>query len=200
MWIPQLSPNFEPRQELVQYVVLHAMNMPTTQDALNMLCDPQSKVSSHYVVDRDGTVYQLVSENCVAWHAGESAWGSEKNLNRNSIGIELIGEPHKPDGTYTEQQYSRLKVLLTSLKNRYGIEPHNVVGHSDIAPERKTDPGAGFEWFRLEQDGLVERPNFTEHTVYAELNDYGYQGSEAAVRRAVMRRLGIKPPISVLNP
>lgn len=121
--------------------------------ALARLCDPAAEVSCHYLINRDGTFYQLVKDEHVAWHAGVSQWGELEGLNQYSIGIEL-SHPGLEDVPYTEAQYAVLIPLLQDLLARHTIPPENVLAHSDIAPERKTDPGPMFDWSRLAVAGV----------------------------------------------
>ena len=124
--------------------------MQSERESLIRLCDPKSKVSSHFVISRNGKVYKLVQENKIAWHAGESCWGKYKNLNKNSIGIELINKGHRFGYTsFNKKQLSSLIKVCKNLIKKYKIIKKNVVGHSDVAPLRKIDPGEKFPWKHL---------------------------------------------------
>ena len=158
------SPNFAPRAQAVQFVVLHGTWMTSAQAALERLCSPAAQVSAHYVIDEAGQVYQLVAEQHVAWHAGKSQWAGVSGLNSCSIGIELCnpgdgtGEGAQPVAAvrpYTAAQYAACIAVLRDVLQRHALHPAAVVRHSDIAPQRKTDPGAHFDWARLVQAGVA---------------------------------------------
>jgi len=142
------SPNYGERRP--NYVILHQTSNDTVEQALATLTDPERKVSAHYLVGRDGTLYQLVAENQRAWHAGASYWGGNTDMNSASIGIELDNNGAKP---FAEAQIARLLQLLGELKERYGMPSANFLGHGDVAPGRKVDPSALFPWQRLAAAG-----------------------------------------------
>lgn len=124
--------------------------MQSELESLNKLCSSRSKVSSHIVINRNGKIYRLVKDNQIAWHAGISCWGKYKNLNKNSIGIELINKGHQYGYTnFTKKQILSLVKVCKNLIKKYKIKSKNVVGHSDIAPLRKIDPGEKFPWEKL---------------------------------------------------
>jgi len=149
------SPNFANELITPKYVVLHSMCHQDIE-ALEFLCAKENGVSAHYFIARNGDVYNLVDDNKKAWHAGYSCWKGQEFLNPNSIGIELgnTGVEGNEDG-YTDQQYDSLILLLKYIKKRYNIKPENIIAHSDIAPERKTDPGAKFNWDLLIENNLA---------------------------------------------
>ena len=121
--------------------------MQSERESLSRLTNPRSKVSSHFLINRNGKVYRLVNDNKIAWHAGKSSWGKYKNLNNNSIGIELVNKGHKFGYTnFKKKQISSLIKICKSLIKKYKIKKKNVIGHSDIAPLRKIDPGEKFPW------------------------------------------------------
>jgi N-acetylmuramoyl-L-alanine amidase len=136
-------------------LVLHYTGMPDAGQALQWLCNPVSQVSAHYFVFENGHVLQLVPEARRAWHAGKSCWDGESDINSASIGIE-IANPGHPGGMppYAEPQIAALIALTRDIVTRWGIAPHRVLGHSDIAPERKSDPGEPFPWERLHAAGV----------------------------------------------
>jgi N-acetylmuramoyl-L-alanine amidase len=151
------SPNFDARPEDagIDMLVIHYTGMPTAAEALDRLTDPQAKVSAHYLIDEDGTLYHLVAEKDRAWHAGESYWRGAAGLNARSIGIELVNPGHEFGyRPFPEAQMAALVALASALVRRYPIPPCNVVGHSDIAPRRKSDPGELFDWRRLALAGV----------------------------------------------
>ena len=135
---------------MVDKLVLHYTDTKSARDALDILCDPEREVSAHYLLDEDGTVYQLVPEARRAWHAGVSFWRGDRDVNSSSIGIE-IQNPGERFGLkpFPEVQLSALIPLCRDIIERHRLEPVNVVGHSDIAPGRKRDPGPLFPWARL---------------------------------------------------
>ena len=156
------SPNFDdrPLRTLIDTVVLHYTDMPSTATSLERLSDPLYKVSSHYLIDEDGTIYQLVAEEKRAWHAGESSWQGRSKVNDFSIGIELQnpGHVHFLENNawhlYPTTQSQALLSLLTDIASRYPFIRHNTVGHCDISPNRKIDPGPHFNWELLTAKGF----------------------------------------------
>lgn len=144
------SPNWNTRKLPVSMVVLHYTGMESGTAALERLCDPAAEVSAHYMIDEDGTVTRLVDEDKRAWHAGRSYWRGETDLNSASVGIELVNPGHEFGyRPFPDAQMEALLPLLADIVKRHGIAPVNVVGHSDIAPARKTDPGELFDWDTL---------------------------------------------------
>ena len=153
------SPNFDDRPEggAIDLVVLHYTDMTSAEEALDRLCDPDAKVSAHYLIDLDGAVNKLVDEQKRAWHAGVSYWAGHRNVNDISIGIELQNQGHDrglPD--YPDAQVSALVDLLRAIQSRHSISTDRIVGHSDVAPDRKIDPGEHFPWDRLAAEGLAQ--------------------------------------------
>jgi len=138
------SPNFDERRP--NFVILHHTSDDNAEQALTTLTDPVRKVSSHYLIARDGRIYYLVDELARAWHAGESYWGGNRDLNSASIGVELDNNGEEP---FAEAQIEALIALLADLKARYGIPTANFIGHGDVAPGRKVDPSRWFPWQRL---------------------------------------------------
>jgi N-acetylmuramoyl-L-alanine amidase len=143
------SPNFDARRP--NLVVLHHTSDSTLDAALSTLTDPGRKVSAHYLVGRDGQIVRLVEERERAWHAGLSWWGGNTDVNSASIGIELDNDGCEP---FADAQIDALLALLADVTRRYNIPGVNVVGHADIAPERKADPSARFPWRRLAEHGF----------------------------------------------
>jgi N-acetylmuramoyl-L-alanine amidase len=141
------SPNFDARPAEIAFLVLHYTGMKSAAAAVERLTDPASKVSSHYVVDEDGAVYQLVEEANRAWHAGVSFWRGVSGLNDGSVGIEIVNPGHEWGyRAFPDAQMDAVALLCRSIMERHGIPARNVVGHSDIAPDRKQDPGELFPW------------------------------------------------------
>ena len=154
------SPNHDERPSAVDMLVLHYTGMQTAEEALARLCDPTAKVSAHYTVDRDGTVYAHVPEERRAWHAGVSFWAGRPSVNDVSIGIELINPGHEFGYVpYTEEQVERLIELCREILARHPIPPERVLAHSDVAPTRKADPGELFPWQRLAEAGIGVWPS-----------------------------------------
>ena len=144
------SPNFNRKKrskKSIKIIVIHYTGMQSERESMIRLCNPKSKVSSHFVINQNGRVYRLVQDNQIAWHAGKSCWGKYKNLNKNSIGIELVNKGHKFGYTnFKKKQILSLIKICKSLIRKYKIKKRNVVGHSDISPLRKIDPGEKFPW------------------------------------------------------
>ncbi len=149
------SPNFDVRKLPISCLVLHYTGMRTGQAALDRLRDPEAKVSAHYLVEEDGRIFQMVDEKDRAWHAGVSNWNGIKDLNSASIGIEIVNGGHDfglPD--FPDKQINAVIGLSKAVIKRYDIRAKNVVGHSDIAPARKEDPGEKFPWIGLAAAGV----------------------------------------------
>ena len=144
------SPNFDARELPVSMIVLHYTGMESAQAAIDRLRDPEAKVSAHYLVDEDGRILQLVDERHRAWHAGRSHWRGVTDVNSASIGIEIVNPGHEFGyRPFPEAQMSSLIPLVADIKERHAITRGNVVGHSDVAPARKQDPGELFNWNAL---------------------------------------------------
>jgi N-acetylmuramoyl-L-alanine amidase len=146
-WWP--SPNFDERR--ASFVVIHYTGSDTAADALRTLTSRRAEVSAHYLIVRDGTIVQLVDERSRAWHAGESRWGGSLDVNSTSIGIELDNNGREP---YPQTQIDALPSLLSDLRQRHRLPAANFVGHSDVAPQRKLDPGPLFPWRTLAASGF----------------------------------------------
>jgi N-acetylmuramoyl-L-alanine amidase len=151
------SPNFDARPEdtPIDMLVLHYTGMRTAWEALDRLCDPGAKVSAHYVIDEDGTIAALVDEDRRAWHAGLACWRGARDVNGRSIGVELVNPGHEFGyRKFPEAQMKALEDLAKAVLARHPIPPRNVVGHSDVAPARKQDPGELLDWQRLARAGI----------------------------------------------
>ena len=149
------SPNFNKRKKSIKIIIIHYTGMQSERESIIRLCNPKSKVSSHFLINQNGKVYRLVKDNEIAWHAGKSCWGKYENLNKNSIGIELVNKGHKFGYTnFSKKQLSSLIKICRSLIKRYKIKKRNVVGHSDVAPLRKIDPGEKFPWKQLAKKNI----------------------------------------------
>ncbi|MEC9291886.1 MAG: N-acetylmuramoyl-L-alanine amidase [Pseudomonadota bacterium] len=182
------SPNHEPRTEDIKYIVVHGTWMESDKEALERLSCPQAKVSCHYYIDQQGQLIQMVAETQVAWHAGVSAWRDDVSLNKNSIGIEVSVLPHQK---FHECQYETLEWLLKDLRERYALSTDVVLAHSDIAPNRKDDPGRGFDWGRLaSRDLVLNKPESLDVTNPESLRAFGYVGEDAHILKAAKLRWG----------
>ena len=153
--IERPSPNHAARQSAIDVLVLHYTELPL-DESLKVLCDGRrpNRVSAHYVLAEDGSAYRLVGEDRIAWHAGRSHWRGRDALNGTSIGIEIVNL-HGDRHDYPEAQIAALIALCRDIISRHpAIVPRNVVGHSDIAPKRKVDPGLRFPWATLAASGV----------------------------------------------
>jgi len=175
------SPNHDARPSgaAIDMLVLHYTGMKTADEALARLCDPEAKVSAHYTIGTDGRVYAHVPEERRAWHAGVSFWAGEAKVNGRSIGIELVNPGHEFGYVpFAETQIAALIDLARTILARHPIPPAHVLGHSDVAPGRKMDPGELFPWARLAQSGIGLWPKTNERVLGekpdAALKRYGY--------------------------
>jgi N-acetylmuramoyl-L-alanine amidase len=172
------SPNHDSRNGApVDILVLHYTGMQTAEEALSRLCDPAAKVSAHYTIDRDGTIYAHVPESERAWHAGVSYWAGERNVNARSIGIEIVNPGHEFGYIpFADAQIDTVIELAHGILKRHPIAPRRVIGHSDVAPARKNDPGELFPWQRMASEGIGAwpKPAKTSGNFAADLARYGY--------------------------
>jgi N-acetylmuramoyl-L-alanine amidase len=174
------SPNFNNRNAPIDILLLHYTGMQSAQAAVDRLCDPKAQVSAHYVIDEDGTTYRLVEEEYRAWHAGVSYWAGTRDVNAHSIGIEIVNPGH--EFGYRAFPFMQMQAVLTLAKEivaRHGIPPSRVLGHSDVAPLRKEDPGELFDWRYLAENGVGLWPNpkpcaWSDAEFLLKLGDYGY--------------------------
>ena len=153
------SPNFDERDYKIDTLILHYTGMLTGEEALVRLRDASAKVSAHYCVEENGDVYRLVDEANRAWHAGVASWQGEDNINARSIGIEIVNPGHAfgyPD--FPDVQIEAVLALTKDICARHKISPLRVLGHSDVAPRRKEDPGEKFPWGRFAAEGLALAP------------------------------------------
>ncbi|MBX3561759.1 MAG: N-acetylmuramoyl-L-alanine amidase [Sphingomonas sp.] len=192
------SPNFDERGQPISVIVLHYTGMESAEAAIAHLRDPDSRVSCHYLVAEDGQVLRMVAEDKRAWHAGKSYWRGHGGINHSSIGIEIVNPGHawgyRP---FPDQQIDALIPLIADIKERYGITRGNIVGHSDIAPARRQDPGELFPWGRLARHRLalprptknLLDPNWTDSGFLLALERFGYDVTdELAAVVAFQRR------------
>ena len=163
---PNYSRNSRPKKS-IKFIIIHYTGMQSEIESINRLINKNSKVSCHYLINRKGTIMQMVKENKIAWHAGVSKWKNIKNLNKNSIGIELVNKGH----FFGYENYSNLQInslikLCSKLKKKYKIHKENFLGHSDIAPNRKIDPGEKFPWKRLSNYKLGKWYNLKKSEIF----------------------------------
>lgn len=200
------SPNYNERRggAAVKYIILHYTGMKTAEEALERLCDPSSEVSSHYAIEENGKIHTLVPENKRAWHAGLSYWEGETDLNSASIGIELVNPGHEFGyRPFPDRQIAALIKLCRKIMAQHTLGRDCILGHSDIAPARKIDPGHFFPWQILAAAGIGRWPKPKEigyqaaedlihhpPSIHQLLNGFGYdpQLEDAEVIRAFMRR------------
>jgi N-acetylmuramoyl-L-alanine amidase len=201
-WVP--SPNHNAREAVL--VVIHATTQDSVEESIETLRTANSggPVSAHYLIGRDGALYQLVSEDLRAWHAGPGAWGTISDVNSASIGIELDNNGTDP---YPAQQIDSLLRLLADICKRNGIPREQVIGHADMAPTRKTDPGAQFPWARLAQEGfgrwprapLADPPTGFNPAVALRLLGYSSDDHAAVIRAFHLHYRGIDSETAVLD-
>jgi N-acetylmuramoyl-L-alanine amidase len=192
------SPNFDDRTEPVSILVLHYTGMHDAASAIARLSDPDAKVSAHYLVAEDGQIVKMVPEEKRAWHAGKSYWRGKTALNSSSIGIEIVNPGHEWGYVpFPDAQIEAVIQLTADIIGRYRITRGNVVGHSDIAPLRKSDPGELFPWGRLAKLRLalprptknLMDPHWTDGGFLLALERFGYDVSDGpAAVRAFQRR------------
>src|SRR3954471_18439704 len=149
------SPNFGPRPKGPPHIlVLHYTGMQSGEAALTRMRDPAAEVSAHYMVEEDGRVFRLVPEERRAWHAGKSSWRGETDVNSASVGVEIVNPGHEFGyRPFPEAQVAAVFALVADIRSRWTIADVDVVGHSDVAPDRKEDPGELFPWKRLAEAG-----------------------------------------------
>jgi len=157
-FIDKFSPNFNKRKrnnKSIKFIVIHYTGMQSERESIKKLCHPSSGVSCHYLINLSGKIFRLVNEKNISWHAGKSKWQKYKNLNSNSLGIELVNKGHRWGyNNFKKKQIRNLIKLCNYLKKKYKIKKQNILGHSDIAPLRKSDPGEKFPWCILAKKQL----------------------------------------------
>ena len=191
-----LSPNHDerPADTPIDMLVLHYTGMPSAQAAIDRLCDPASRVSAHYLIDDAGSITPLVPEDRRAWHAGVSYWRGHRDVNGRSIGIEIVNPGHEFGYTdFPDRQITSLVDLGHEILDRHPIPARNVVGHSDIAPARKQDPGELFPWSVLAESGIGLWPQEpfrgTDEQAVPLLCEYGYEpGLDPAILISAFQR------------
>ncbi len=173
-------------------IVLHYTAMDDAEAALGRLCDPGAEVSAHYLIARTGQVFRLVDEGMRAWHAGAGGWGGVTDVNSRSVGIELDNTGAQP---FSEPLMAALEALLPGIMDRWGVAPARVIAHSDMAPERKSDPGRRFDWRRLARRGLSVWPEpdaaagaADARRFHRAADGFGYPAAGLAPRLAAFRQ------------
>lgn len=192
------SPNFDQRRAPPDAIVLHYTGMRTGEAALARLRDPEARVSAHYLVEEDGRVFRLAPEERRAWHAGRGVWQGETDLNAASIGIEVVNPGHEFGyRPFPDVQIEAVIALMGDIRQRWTIPDARIIAHSDLAPERKQDPGELFPWKRLAEagHGLWFEPAAERVAALTGLLQKGDQGIGVVVLRAGLHRLGygLKP-------
>lgn len=187
--IPAPSPNFDARTAPPDMIVMHYTGMQSGEAALARLRDPDARVSSHYLVEEDGRIFSLVAEERRAWHAGRGSWRGETNCNAVSVGIEIVNPGHEFGyRPFPEAQIAAVIALTTDIRGRWQVPDNRIIGHSDLAPARKQDPGELFPWKRLAEAG---------HGLWAEADpapgdalEEGAEGVGVFALQAGLTRLG----------
>jgi len=191
------SPNFDERRLPISMIVLHYTGMADAASAIARLCDPEAQVSCHYCVAEDGKILRMVDEEMRAWHAGAAYWRGITDVNSASIGIEIVNPGHELGyPPFPEEQIDSLVRLLADIKDRHGITRGNVVGHSDISPRRKKDPGELFPWSHLARHRLalprptrnLMDPNWTDGGFLLALERFGYDVSDPLAATVAFQR------------
>lgn len=201
------SPNHDARDPLkpVSLLILHYTGMESAAAALDRLRDPAAKVSAHYMIDEDGRIFRLVPEDRRAWHAGVSFWAGERDINAISIGIELVNPGHPHPGyaggyrPYPEAQMRSLEALAADILRRHGIPRHRVLGHSDVAPMRKIDPGELFDWERLAARGIGIMPRRGHPVPPGPASSQGMTGPMVAALQRDLARFGYDVPATGIH-
>ncbi len=192
------SPNFDARRAPPDMLVLHYTGMMSAAEAIARLRDPEAKVSAHYVVDEDGSILQLVPEERRAWHAGRGVWQGEDDCNAASIGIEIVNPGHEFGyRDFPDAQIEAVIALVGDIRSRWTVPDARIIAHSDLAPQRKEDPGERFPWKRLAGEGhglwfepAAERIAAIEASPGGGLLQAGDEGLGVMVLRSGLHRLG----------
>lgn len=191
------SSNFDERTLPVSMIVLHYTGMESGEAAIERLRDPAAKVSSHYVVNEDGAVLRLVDEDKRAWHAGKSHWRGITDVNSASVGIEIVNPGHEFGyRPFPDAQVEALVSLVAAIKERHGVTRGNIVGHSDVAPGRKRDPGELFPWHRFARLRLalprptksLMDPQWTQGGFLLALERFGYDVTDPMAATVAFQR------------
>jgi N-acetylmuramoyl-L-alanine amidase len=188
-----LSPNFSIRKKKIKFIIIHYTGMKSFRDTIALFNSAKSKVSCHWLISRRGVLYKIVEENKVAWHAGISFWKEEKNLNNSSIGIELENQGHGRDyRPFTNSQLLALERLIKRIKTEYNLNIIDVIGHSDIAPHRKSDPGELFDWERLAKKKLAFWPKMQKQKTNIKFLQIGEKSQRVREIKRKLKKIGYK--------
>ena len=194
-FIDRPTPNFDARRSLPDMIILHYTGMESGEAAIERLCDPEARVSAHYVVEEDGRIFRLAPEERRCWHAGISHWRGEEELNHVSIGIEFVNPGHEFGyRAFPEAQVQAVIALVGDIRTRWTISNDRIIGHSDVAPDRKEDPGELFPWKHLSElgHGLWVEVGAAPGAALAE----GEEGLGVLALQAGLNRLGYDCPPS----
>ena len=189
------SPNFNlrPKNQIIDTIIIHH-TVINEENTITKFCDPNSKVSSHYLINKLGEVFNFIAPEKRAWHAGKSSWQGQENINNNSIGIEL---ENNSDEDFTDLQYRSLLKLINILKNRFSdIKDELILGHSDIAPLRKQDPGKLFAWEKILPTAPyhhIEIPN--NNKIIAKIGD---KGADVKTCQITLQNIGYKIKVDAI--
>ncbi len=199
------SPNFDDRRGASpSFLILHYTGMQSAQAAIARLCDPAAKVSAHYTIDEDGSVYSHVDEANRAWHAGHSHWAGQGDLNTPSIGIEIVNPGHEFGyRKFPDVQIQAVAELSLVIMKRHDIAPEHVLAHSDIAPARKEDPGELFPWKQLADQGIGLWPSDSDESALKgagidmdrALQNFGYDPSVKPDQRLIAFQRHFEPEV-----
>ena len=196
------SPNFDKKKRLskdITAIIIHYTGMQSERESIKRLTSSRSQVSCHYLINRSGKILKMVKDENIAWHAGKSMWGNYKNLNKNSIGIELVNRGHQYGyQNYTKKQINKLVLLCKHLIKKYKINRRLILGHSDIAPLRKIDPGEKFPWKYLSSQGigiypkkvLLKKNNYPKlqfKRFFKNLHTIGYRYLNTNLKRKIIK-------------
>ena len=199
-YIPSPNYNKEKRgPKTIKFIIIHYTGMQSERESIERLTSSRSQVSCHYLINRSGKILKMVEDENIAWHAGKSLWGNYKNLNKNSIGIELVNRGHQYGyQNYTKKQINKLVLLCKHLIKKYKIKRRLILGHSDIAPLRKIDPGEKFPWKYLSskgigiypKKGLDKKTNYPELQIkkfFKNLHKIGYRYLKSKFKKKIIK-------------
>ena len=192
-FIERPTPNVDARRAPPDMIVLHYTGMQSGEAAIERLCDPEARVSAHYVVEEDGRIFRLAPEERRCWHAGVSHWRGETDINAASIGIEIVNPGHEFGyRAFPDAQIEAVIALIADIRTRWTIDQDRIVGHSDVAPSRKEDPGELFPWKRLAEagHGLWFEPAQERIAALGPPLSEGEEGLGVVVMQAGLKRLG----------
>lgn len=195
-FIERPTPNVDARRGPPDLILLHYTGMQTGEAAIARLCDPEAKVSAHYVVEEDGRIFRLAPEERRCWHAGQSWWKGETDINAASIGVEIVNPGHEFGyRAFPDAQIASVIALLDDIRARWSVPDARILGHSDVAPSRKTDPGELFPWKRLAEagHGLWFEPATERIAALGPDLGPGDEGLGVHVLQAGLHRLGYEP-------